>query len=114
MSNPSVTVGPYVVGEKPQPLVYTYVSTDTGLPIDISAWTAKYSYREEDSATSTLANATVVNGPGGQVSYTWTGAEFPTSGHYLTEFWVGNSTNRFASILIEFDVRQPVGAVPAI
>jgi hypothetical protein len=115
MASPtSLTIGPYVSGEIPPPLVYTFLDS-TGAPINLSVgYTAQFSYREQESSSSTLTGATVTNAVAGQVTYVWTGAEFPTAGHYLMEFWTGNGTNRFASILLEADVRMPVGAVPAI
>jgi hypothetical protein len=108
----SVQAGPYVVGEKPPPLQYTFLDS-TSSPIDLSGYTAKFDIREKDGAPSTY-NATVLNPSGGVVQYTWTGVEFPTSGSYLSELWVGNGVVRYASILIKFDVRTAVGPVPSV
>lgn len=115
MASPSNrTIGPYVAGEIPPPLVYSFLDS-TGAPISLTAgYTAKFSYREQENPVATLAAAAVTNAAAGQVTYTWTGAEFPAAGHYLMEFWVGNGTNRLCSILLESDVRTPVGPVPAI
>lgn len=114
MSAPvSRTIGPYVVGEIPPPLVYSFLDS-SGSPIDLtSGYTAKFSYGEQ-SGTATLADAAVTSAAAGQVTYTWTGAEFTAPGHYRMEFWTGNGTNRICSILLEADVRAPVGSVPAI
>lgn len=109
----SIKLGPYVRGEIQAPLLYTFLDS-TGAVIDLTSYTAKFSIREQDGAP-TLYTAVVGSPPtNGQVVYAWTGAEWPTSGHYLAEFWVGNGINRLASVLMEFDVRTPVGSIPAI
>jgi len=109
---PSVQVGPFVVGEKPAPLLYTFQDSN-GAAIDITGYTAKFLYKERDGAVAT-ASATVPNPAAGQVQYTWTGGEFPGPGHYLSEFWVGNTSQRWCSVLIVFDVRTALGPVPNI
>jgi len=109
----AVRIGPYVSGEKQPQLVYTFEDSD-GNAIDLSGMTAKFSCREADGSAA-LYSAVIVGDPVlGQAGYTWTGTEWPTAGHYLAEFWVGNGTNRLASQLLEFDVRMPVGVVPII
>lgn len=109
----SVAIGPYVVGEKPPPLRYTFLDSN-GVAIDITSYTAKFNVREK-YGSSTQYNATVLTPASGIVSYTWTGVEFPTAGEYTAEFWVGNGTTvRYDSILIKFNVRLPVGAIPSI
>ena len=112
MTSPSVSCGPYVVGEKPPPLTYTFQDS-TGVAINLTAYTAKFVVKETDG-TATTYNATVTTPASGIVTYAWTGTEFATAGHYQAEVWVGNTVIRYASILITFDVRLPVGAVPAI
>ncbi|SRR6266540_893075 len=107
------TSGPFVVGEKPPPIVYQFKDSN-GLPIDLSAaYTARFVYREKNGVAITV-NATITDVTNGKVTYTWTGSEFPTSGDYFAEFWVGNGSNRFASQLLEWTTRTPVGVVPTI
>lgn len=108
----SVQAGPYVVGEKPPPLQYTFLDS-TGSPIDLTGYTAKFVVREQYGPATTFT-ATVVNPSGGVVQYAWSSSEFPTSGSYLSEFWAGNGVVRYASILIKFDVRTAVGPVPSV
>lgn len=112
MAVTKVTIGPYVAGEKPAPLTYQFLDS-AGVPINITGWTAKFSYQERDGVAVT-ANAAVTDGTNGKATYTFTGAEFATAGRYRAEFIVGNTTNRFISIDIIFDVAVPVGTVPAI
>lgn len=108
----SVAIGPYVIGEKPAPLIYQFLDS-AGSPINLAGFTAKFSYQERDSAAVTV-NATVSDAANGKAQYTFTGSEFSTAGHYRAEMWVGNSTNRYASVDIIFDVAVPVGTPPAI
>jgi hypothetical protein len=114
VSQPSVQIGPYVVGEKPVPLTYTFLDSN-GNALDLTGYTAKFSIHESLGVVSTSLNA-VVNAPptAGVVQYTWAGTEFPTPGHYRARFWTGNLAQRFASILITFDVADSEGPVPAI
>jgi hypothetical protein len=110
---PSVTIGPFKVGEKPSPMIYSFQDS-AGVAINLTAYTVKFNIRERESAVTAVFTATLLNGPLGQVQYSWTGAEFPTPGHWLAEFWVGNGTQRWASLTIKFDVAAPVGPVPPI
>jgi hypothetical protein len=107
-------IGPFVVGEKPAPILYQFLDED-GAALPITGYAAKFSCREQwGLVTKDGAAATLVSGPLGKVEYDWDGTEFPVPGHYLAELWVGNGTNRFASVLIKFDARSPVASVPAI
>jgi len=109
----AVQAGPYVVGEKPPPLTYSFLDSN-GSPIDLSGFTAGFTLREKYGAPVSYS-ATVSSPSAGAVTYAWTGAEFPTAGSYLAEFWTGNGvTIRYASVLIKIDVRLPVGAVPSV
>lgn len=113
MSQPSVTIGPYVVGEKPAPLQYTFQDS-SGNALDLTGYTVKFTVRESLGSSSTYNGALSGSPTAGVVQYIWTGTEFPTPGHYRARFWVGNLTNRFASVLILFDVADAEGPVPAI
>ncbi len=111
-SAPRVTIGPYVVGEKPPPLVYTFLDS-AGAPIDLTGYAVRFTYRHVDG-TATEAAAAVTDAAGGKITYTWTGPEIATPGDHWAEIWAGNTANRFCSLRLEYNVRAAVGAVPAI
>ena len=108
----TLCIGPYVVGEKQPPLVYQFLDS-SGTPIDLSGFAVEFIVRERSGTANSYAG-TLYNAANGQVSYAWTGAEWPTPGRYVAEFFAGNGTNRYASLLITFTVRASVGAVPQI
>lgn len=112
MSDTSVVIGPYVAGEKPPPLTYTFLDS-TGTAINLTGYAAKVNIREK-YGTATQYNATVSAPTSGTVTYAWTGTEFPTAGQYLAEVWCGNGVQRYDSLLLKFDVRAAVGPVPSI
>lgn len=112
MSDTEVLIGPYVVGEKPPPLEYSFLDSN-GAAIDLSGYQARFVYKEADSAAVTV-NASVSTPLSGTVEYVWAGTEFATPGHYQAEFWAGNGTNRYASYVMVFQVRDSVGPVPSI
>lgn len=104
--------GPYVIGSKPAPLVYQFLD-DTGTAINLTGYTVKFNYQERFGA-AVAANGAVSDAVNGKVSYTFTGNEFATAGHYRAEFWAGNGTSRYVSPDILFDVALPVGTAPSI
>jgi hypothetical protein len=108
---PSLTIGPYVVGEKPAPLLYQFQDAN-GTPIDLSGYTAVFIYHER-YGVPVEESANVVDPTNGQVQFIWDGDEFPTPGQYQARFWAGNGTNRFASLLIRYSVAA-TSPVPAI
>lgn len=113
MASDRTSIGPYVVGEIPSPLEYTFLEAD-GSPMDLTGYTAKYVVRPVDSDISVSYTASVTNPANGEVTYTWDGTELSEPGLHWSEFWVGNSVNRYASLRLEYSVRASVGAVPLI
>jgi hypothetical protein len=103
---------PYVIGEKPSPLEYQFLDAN-GTVINITGFTAKFNYQEHDGI-AVSANASIPTGIDGKARYTFTGNEFATAGHYRAAFIVGNGTNRYESVEINFDVSIGVGPMPSI
>jgi hypothetical protein len=103
------------VGEIPNPLVYQFLDSN-GAPLSIAGYTAKANFAERSGGVSLAGAAVAVtDAANGKVTYTFTGNEFPTAGHWQIEIWVGNaSTRRYASVVIEVDVHWPIGPVPVI
>lgn len=104
---------PFTVGEKPDPLEYQFLDAN-GSAMPITGYTAKFSTREAFALAPliNIATAAITDAANGKVTYTWTGAEFVAAGHFRAELWVGNGTQRYASVIIEYDVRSPIGSVP--
>lgn len=112
MTCESIDLGEFIVGEKPAPLTYQFL-TAAGTAINITGWDAVFTVREKWGTAQELT-ANVTAGPAGKVTRTWDGTEFPTPGEYEAVFWVGNGTNRFASTPIAWVARASVGSIPAI
>lgn len=114
MATDSMTIGPYVTGEKQSPLTYQFLDS-SGTPMNLTGYTAKFITRLVDDPSSAATYSASVSDPvNGKVTYTWTGAEIVTPGRHWSEFWVGNTTQRYASLRLEYTVRQSVGPVPSI
>jgi len=109
-----ITIGPYVVGEKPSPLEYQFLDS-AGAPMNLTGYTAKFVTRpvDDESAVATY-NATVTDPTLGKVTYPWAGTELTTPGMHWAEMWVGNTTNRYASLRMRYSVRASVGPIPSI
>jgi hypothetical protein len=104
------------VGEIPNPLVYQFLDS-LGNPLNITGYTCKVNVCERISGVCSVIGAagTVPLGADGKISYTFTGAEFPTAGKWEIEVWVGNAgARRFASVKIKVDVHWAIGPVPAV
>jgi hypothetical protein len=107
-------IGPYVVGEIPAPLEYTFLESD-GSAVDLLGYTAEFITRPTDDVSAVSVYPAAVTDPAnGVVTYTWDGTELESPGRHWCELWVGNGTNRFASVRMEYGVRASVGPAPQI
>ena len=116
MSGPTVEIGPYVVGEIPPPLEYTFLDAN-GVAINLTGFTVRF--QRAEIAGGVFMNPTTLNGAladavNGKVTYTWTAADFPHPGKYGGMFFVGNGTNRYASWLITWTTCASVDVPPSI
>jgi hypothetical protein len=107
-----INLGVFTVGEKPAPLQYSYTDFD-GNVINLTGYTATFQWQPVGDPAQVGA-ATVVTPLTGTVEHAWMGTEFLTPGQHVAQFWVGNGTNRWASVKIRWTVQGGVGGVPAI
>jgi hypothetical protein len=115
VSGPTIEIGPYVVGEIPIPLEYTFTDSN-GVAINLTGFTARFQRGEIDGTftNAVTVNATITDAVNGKVTYTWTAADFAQPGRYGGMFFVGNGTNRYASWLITWTTCASVNTPPAI
>lgn len=122
-----ITIGPFVEGEIPFPLEYTFL-TAAGDPIPFTEARFVYErrnlgpgvYRRRDAEPITY-DAPVVRvltpEPGdataGKAVYEWVDADL-VAGVYVGEFWVRSDEVRPVSRLITWTVRQAIWAAPDI
>lgn len=110
-----VYIGEFVAGEKPEPVVVTFTDADgnpiplTGDPGYTAVW--RMSINGGDAIDQ---NAVVTSPDGGETTYTWDADDLLDPGHYRARMWVGNGTQRFASVEYAWDVVHNDGGVPAI
>lgn len=106
-------IGPFVSGEIPAPLRYQFLDA-SGVPLDLAGYQARFLFAEEDLPSVEHQANLVDGGAQGTVEYIWDDVDLVTVGHYIGELWTGNGTQRYASIMVTWDVRRARGPVPAI
>ena len=110
---PTVDLGVFAVGEKPEPLEYQF-QDETGDPKSIGGWTAKVVVWEDWGEPATY-DATVSDGPAGKVVFNWNSpTHWPTPGHWHARFWVGDGSQRFGSVRLDWTAEAVRGPAPAI
>lgn len=108
-------IGPYSVGEIPQPLQISFVDHD-GEAIDLAGYQADFVIERADDAIATDAGGgagTIPTPASGITQYAFVAADFATAGRYRGQMWVGNGSLRFASIEYWWDV-VAITTAPAI
>jgi hypothetical protein len=71
------------------PILTATLTGDTGAVIDLTGCTVKFNMKARSgAAVKVTAAATVVNAPGGIVSYTWAAGDTNVDGTYDAEFEV--------------------------
>lgn len=104
----SVTrIGPFTLGEKPEPLQITIQDFD-GNAVSLSSYTAKFVIESVDQTVNGLGEGTseIVTPASGITRYNWAVSDFTTAGFYRGQMWVGNGTYRYASDIFEWFVRD--------
>lgn len=107
-----INLGVFTVGEKPAPLQYSFTDFN-GVVINLTGYTAAFTWRLYGGTGQTGA-ATIPGPLTGTAEHVWSGAEFLVPGSYEGQFWVGNGTNRWASVKIRWTVQTGIGNTPAI
>lgn len=115
MSGPTVEIGPYVVGEIPPPLEYTFLDS-AGVAINLTGFAVRFQRALVDGGfvDPVTMNGALTDAVNGKVTYTWTAADFPSPGRYGGMFFVGNGVNRYASWLITWTTCASVDTPPNI
>lgn len=101
-----VRLGPFSVGEKPEPLLITFTDVD-GTAINLNGYDSDFVVEAVDQTVTGLGVGTATlntDGTDGVVKYTWGAADFATAGFFRAQMWVGNGTNRYASCVYSFFV----------
>lgn len=104
---PVTRIGPFTLGEKPEPLQITIQDYD-GVAVALTGYTASFVIESVDQTVSGLGAGVseVVAAASGITRYTWAAADFTTAGFYRGQMWVGNGTYRYASDVFEWFVRD--------
>lgn len=104
-------IGPYSTGEIPEPILVSYKDA-TGTAIDLTGFSAAVAIEAIDQTVAGLgAGAVTITDPAaGVVRYVWAAADFTTDGCYRLQLWVGNGTNRYASVPFEYFVTTNTSA----
>ena len=103
-----VQLGPFSVGEKPLPLLMTFTDFD-GNAIDLDGYTADFVIEKIDADEATDSDlgsgtTTIPTPASGITQYAWHENDFQYAGRYQGQMWVGDNTNRLASIEFWWDV----------
>ena len=109
----ATVIGPFTAGEIPPPLVVTFKNS-AGTAIDFSSggpWAARFVYRLYGGVFVTRT-CSAPSSSTGAVTYTWVAGDFTTPGDVEAEMWVGNGTNRYDSVPLQYQI-LPAVAVPA-
>jgi hypothetical protein len=112
---PRKELGPYSVGEIPRPIEVQFLDAE-GAALAITGFDAEFII-EQISGTAAAGlgagTASIADGPTGVAQYAWAAADFAQAGRYQGQMWVGDGTNRLASVELWWDVLD-LTAAPAI
>lgn len=117
MAEPTIVdLGAFASGEVPPDLLITFKDSD-GNAINISGFTTEIRIEEELGALVGTGVMTIVDAPGGQVSYGWVRGDMLVVGQYKVQAWVLEgvltTSKRYASDLYAYSVYDGPGVPPA-
>lgn len=107
-----VTLGPYAVGEQPNPVIHSSYNRDTGQRRNLTGYAADCVLRKPNDRNYQLA-AQIIDYVAGDVKFDWPINPFDMAGNWDLTFWVSNGTRRFRSAIYSFRV-APSGPAPTI
>lgn len=108
MVHPRVEIGPYSVGEIPQPLQITFVDFD-GNPLDLTNFAVDFVIESIGGTTPTDVGSGAATKPdagAGVTQYAFIAADCLTAGRWRGQMWADNGTVRLASVEYWWDVND--------
>ena len=113
-----INLGSFIVGEVPSPLEYHYLDS-VGVPLNLTGYTiTRFQWGAWVGGTpftnAVTRTASLTDPLDGEVTYAWQGDEFATTGRFAGMFFVNNSVNQFASVLLEWNVCAAAGVPPVV
>ena len=108
MNQTPIELGPFIAGEIPAPLSYSFTNADNE-PLFIDSFVTKYQYKRLDGPGPVTVNATV---DANTTTHIWGENEIAEPGIYEAVFWVSDQATRFASIPFIYRVKPAPGDVP--
>lgn len=101
----------YTAGEIPEPLLVEFNNADD-TDVDLTGTVqAAFTYRVNGGTP--VEQPAVWDPVAGTVTYVWAAGDLATPGVLVGEMWVGNGTNRLASVKIAARIRA-AAAVPSV
>ncbi|MFN0088660.1 MAG: BppU family phage baseplate upper protein [Acidimicrobiales bacterium] len=91
-----LTLGRFIAGEVPEPWEHTFTADDDGTAINLTGYSAKVTYRRNNSGAQVVRDAVISNAVQGKAQYAWIAADTATSGLLKGELTVQDGTNRYA------------------
>lgn len=106
-----LTLGPYTAGEKPAPITYQFLD-DQGVPLALTgSWVAKLEQRNRSTGDTVTEATPTFDVPTATATFTVATTD---PGVYTGELWIGDGSNRYASVRFAWLTRAAVGTAPSI
>ncbi len=105
------------LGSKPQAITYQWLDGDgDALDFTVSTWVGQARAEVVDGTEpSNLGGGTVaVDAPSATATYSFHAEDFSEVGVFRLVIWAGNGTNRYGSVVFEWEVYDAPGAAPTV